>query len=439
MEHIETSESLLSEIQRVKKEAIRKGTLRKEKPLEQITPQETPYKLPNGWTWVRLGDYALKVTDYVASGSFASLKENVLITNEPNYAIMVKTADFANDFTKGLTYTDKQGYEFLSNSNLFGGELILSNIGSIGKVFIVPYLHRPMTLASNTVMVKVTNDELIKYLYYYYRSPLGQRMLRSISSGTSMMKFNKTQLKNTLVPVAPLFEQKHIVSLLEKTEMLIDHLQRQIQTLDTLIKARFVEMFREGVYPHMSLYDVITPGAGLSYGIIVPGDYFKEGCPMIRPSDYQNGKLDLRSVYRVNPEIEAKYSRTRLQGDEILVQVIGQPGQIIPATAECKGMNVTRNLAVVRPNRVIIDRTYLIEYMRTEKAQQYMTGSTKQSTLKQLPLSLLKSLEIPLPPIEQQSAFATFVSQVDISKATIQKALNEAQKILDSLMQQFFG
>ncbi len=53
---------------------------------------------------------------------------------------MVKTADFSNGFTKNLTYTDQHGYEFLSNSNLFGGELILSNIGSIGKVFIVPYL-----------------------------------------------------------------------------------------------------------------------------------------------------------------------------------------------------------------------------------------------------------------------------------------------------------
>ena len=114
----------------------------------------------------RLGDVCEKVTDYVASGSFAALKENVLITNEENYAVMVKTADFANGFTRNLTYTDKYGYDFLRNSNLFGGELILSNIGSIGKVFKVPYLNRPMTLASNTVMIKTETPELTDYLYY---------------------------------------------------------------------------------------------------------------------------------------------------------------------------------------------------------------------------------------------------------------------------------
>ena len=233
--------------------------------------------------------------------------------------------------------------------------------------------------------------------------------------------------------------QKRIVRQLDQVNHVIALRQQELSALDTLIKARFVEMFGKTEYPQMTLYDVIMPGAGLSYGIIVPGDYYKDGCPMIRPSDYQNGKLDLRSVYRVNPEIEAKYSKTRLQGNEILVQVIGQPGQIIPATEECKGMNVTRNLAVIRPNSRIINRIYLVEYMRTDQAQKYMTGSTKQSTLKQLPLSLLKFLVIPIPPIEKQLEFAAFVSQVDKSKVAVQKALDEAQLLFDSLMQQYFG
>lgn len=188
--------SLISKIQSDKQEAIELGVLKKEKKLDDIHKNEIPYSLPDGWEWIRLGDYAFKITDYVASGSFASLKENVLITNEPNYAIMVKTADFSNNFSKNLTYTDEHGYTFLSNSNLFGGELILSNIGSIGKVFIVPNLGVPMTLASNTVMVKMSDKKLIKYLYYFFLSPLGQRTLKNISSGTSMMKFNKMIIRS---------------------------------------------------------------------------------------------------------------------------------------------------------------------------------------------------------------------------------------------------
>ena len=98
---------------------------------------------------------------------------------------------------------------------------------------------------------------------------------------------------------------------------------------------------------------------------------------MVRPSDFKNGKLDLLNVYRVASDIEEKYAKTRLIGDEILVQVIGQPGQVMLATNECKGMNVTRNLAVIRPNHEIINRIYLKEFIEKEDSQQILLKNTK--------------------------------------------------------------
>lgn len=188
--------------------------------------------------YVKLADCCEKITDYVASGSFASLKANVLITNQPNYAIMVKTADFSNGFTKGLTYTDKHGYEFLSNSNLFGGELILSNIGSIGKVFIVPNLHCPMTLASNSIMVKPNKDFSVKYLYYLFSSKYGYNTLLSISSGTSMKKFNKTMLKEVLIQLRTSEEQHRIVHELDDINLAIENKKQVFSSLDELVKSR---------------------------------------------------------------------------------------------------------------------------------------------------------------------------------------------------------
>lgn len=190
--------------------------------------------------YVKLADCCEKITDYVASGSFASLKANVLITNQPNYAIMVKTADFSNGFTKGLTYTDKHGYGFLSNSNLFGGELILSNIGSIGKVFIVPNLHCPMTLASNSIMVKPNKDFSVKYLYYLFSSKYGYNTLLSISAGTSMKKFNKTMLKEVLIQLRTSEEQHKIVHELDDINLAIENKRQVFSSLDELVKSRFI-------------------------------------------------------------------------------------------------------------------------------------------------------------------------------------------------------
>ena len=237
-----TAEELYKQIQAEKQALIKAGKIKKEKPLPEITEDEIPFEIPEGWKWVRLGDYAQKITDQVASGSFASLRENVPSLKEPDYAIMVKTADFSNGFTRNLTYTTQHGYEFLENSNLFGGELILSNIGSIGKCFIVPYLGQKMTLAPNAVMVRLISDEHRDYLYDFILSPLGYAELMSITSGTAMKKFNKTDLKTILIPLPPLGEQKRIVAKIEELLPLIERYEKAWSCLEDFNKRFPVDM-----------------------------------------------------------------------------------------------------------------------------------------------------------------------------------------------------
>ena len=241
----EPASALLERIRADKEELIKQGKIKRDKKESVIFKGvdnsyyrtvgkstdicgDLPFDLPQGWQWTCLGQYCEKVTDQVASGSFASLRENVVSFKEPNYAIMVKTADFSNNFTKNLTYTDKHGYEFLENSNLFGGELILSNIGSIGKIFIVPDLKMKMTLAPNSVMIRLTNNEYRDYLYYFLQSPMGYEELKAISTGVAMLKFNKTDLKTIYIPLPPFAEQKRIVAAIEQTFAQLDSIAENL-------------------------------------------------------------------------------------------------------------------------------------------------------------------------------------------------------------------
>ncbi len=276
-----------------------------------------------------------------------------------------------------------------------------------------------------------------KYLWYGLECKVDE--LNSKGTGSTFKAINKKTLAETEIPLPPLEEQRRIAALLNKVSDLIAKRRAQLDKLDLLVKARFAEMFGKTQYPHTALIKLIVEGAGLSYGIVVPGDNVKDGVPMIRPSDFKNDNLYLEDVYRVAPEIEAKYARTRLIGDEILVQVIGQPGQVMLADIRCKGMNVTRNLAVIRPNCNRINRIYLKIYMQTQEAQAFMLGETKQSTLKQLPLSRLKELEIPVPSMALQEQFAAFVEQTEKSKLTIQRSLDKLETLKKALMQQYFG
>ena len=429
----DTAKELITQIALAKKEAISKGVIREEKNMPPIENKEIPYSLPNGWQWIRLGDYALKVTDYVASGSFASLKENVLITNEPNYAIMVKTADFSNGFTKNLTYTDEHGYEFLSNSNLFGGELILSNIGSIGKVFIVPYLEKPMTLASNTVMVKVTDDSLIKYLYYYFLSPLGQRTLFSISSGTSMMKFNKTQLKNTLVPVAPLEIQQEIVKQIESVSKIIDLRKEELKNLDDLIKARFVELFGEPYsndnnWPMKTFGDICTVRQGLQIPIAKRMTQYEDDCYEYITVAYLHG-------VKQREYIKSPKSTVVCTKDDVLMTRTGNTGMVV---TDVEGV-FHNNFFLIDFDRTKYNKRFLVEYLKLDLIQAEIIKRAGTSTIPDLNHGQFYAISIYEPPIELQNQFEDFVSQVNKSKLAVQKALDKTQVLFDSLMQKYFG
>ncbi len=214
----EPASVLLERIREEKKRLVKEGKLKK-KDLEEtpISEDEKPFDIPESWEWVRIGDYANKVTDFVASGSFATLRENVKYYSNKEYAILVRTKDFQTNFQTDLVYTDKHGYDFLSNSNLHGGELILPNIGaSIGKIFIVPKLDYPMTLAPNTVMIRFYWEEQRDWVYTLFRSALGKALLNEISSSTAQGKFNKTDFKKLVLPLPPLAEQKRIVAKIEE-------------------------------------------------------------------------------------------------------------------------------------------------------------------------------------------------------------------------------
>ena len=152
------------------------------------------------------------VTDFVANGSFKSLNENVTYQSQKDYARLIRLVDYNNKFSEhNSIYVTEKSYKFLQKSKLFGGEIIISNVGAnLGTVFKCPKLDTPMTLGPNAIMIKSKiNDD---YLYYYFCSEAGQKNLLSLVSGSAMPKFNKTDFKKLLVPVPNGDIQQHIVN-----------------------------------------------------------------------------------------------------------------------------------------------------------------------------------------------------------------------------------
>ena len=169
---------------------------------ESVVRQPSEFgQIPENFSIVKVGSLKMLVTDYVANGSFASLKENVTLYQEPNYAYFIRNTDLKSGSFE--VFVDQHSYEFLSKSTLYGGEIIISNVGDVGSVFLCPKLDGPMTLGNNIIMLRPEDDSLRYYLYIWFKHLQGQAIIQGIKGGSAQPKFNKTDFKNTSILLPP--------------------------------------------------------------------------------------------------------------------------------------------------------------------------------------------------------------------------------------------
>lgn len=196
----------------------------------------------------KIKNVANLVTDYVANGSFKSLKENVLVNEQPDFAVLIRLVDYNNNFNGPFKYIDEKSYNFLSKTKLFGGEIIISNVGAnVGTVFKAPFLKCNMTLAPNSILVKFNGDN--DYFYYYFKSKFGQHKLKSILSGSAQPKFNKTDFKNLEIEVPDEYNQHKIGKSLKIIDSKIEINKKIIANLEEISQTLFKRWFVDFEFP----------------------------------------------------------------------------------------------------------------------------------------------------------------------------------------------
>ncbi len=315
------------------------------------------------------------------------------------------------------------------------GDVLISWSASLGV-----YVWDKGKALLNQHIFKVVFDKCeVNREYFVYAVRYKLKEMESKTHGATMKHIVKKDFDNTLIPFPTLEEQENIANLLDKISTIILVRQQQLQKLDELVKARFVEMFGDDKYSKMPLINLITEGAGLSYGIVQPGDSGTGDMGVLRPVDMVNGEISTHSIKYIDRSIGASFKKTELVGDELLITVRGTTGVTALTDSRFKNMNVTRGIAVIRYDRRKINPIYLNAFLNTDESQQYIQEHTRGATLQQINLSDLRVHMSPVPPIELQEKLADFIQQVDKSKVAVQKSLDEAQLLFDSLMQQYFG
>lgn len=277
---------------------------------------------------------------------------------------------------------------------------------------------------------------LPKYLYYFCLRYDFERLNKAVT----IPSLTKADLLKIEIELPKLSVQRDVISRLESIERIISIRKHQLSTLDTLIKARFVEIFgSQENNPLQFDAGTLKDVADIYLGLTHTPTYVTEGKPFLSVRDISSGRIDFTNChYITEEEFTSLPNGARPKVNDILfcrVGTIGKPVIIPDGTPEF-GSFVS--IGFLRKKNIVVNE-YLKSWMEDSYFMKQVYDNVAGASQINLNTGWLKNFRILIPPIELQRQFASFVSQVDKSKAVVQAALDKAQLLFDSLMQQYFG
>ena len=339
---------------------------------------------------------------------------------------------------------DRMGYAGITDIGKYesyvleDGDLLMSHINSVqylGRT--VLYKKQPGEViihGMNLLGLKANRNIIMpEYARYCFYSPSFRDQLAKVTKkSVNQASFTVSDLKKIVIKVPLLSEQNRTVEILDKTNRLLCHRRDEIQKLDDLIKARFIEMF-DNKYPTVVLGDVIKTTSGGTPSKAHPEYYDGGTIPWLSSGEINAGVITSVKNY-ITEEGMRKSSAKMIPKDSVVVAMYG-------ATAGVTGIlkiETTTNQAVcsLLPTQQFIPE-YL--YYAVASKKDWMISQCQGGGQPNISQGIIKSMELIDAPLYEQGKFAEFVQQVDKTKAAVQKSLDEAQLLFDSLMQQYFG
>ena len=292
----------------------------------------------------------------------------------------------------------------------------------------------------------VNMDKVIPlYLELALRSPRSIEYYKSKLRGTTARRRSITDSEFCAMQIncPDLREQERIIEIITKAKDIAVKRQQELDTLDELIKARFVEMFGDPEtnpmeWEQMTLNDVCSSVVRGPFGSALKKEFFVEPGEDTYKVYEQKHAIQKSSdigTYYITADKYNELKRFECLPGDILMSCSGTMGELYQLPEGCERGVINQALCKFTLNEKILPICFL-EYMRQTIGNLETKGSGIQNIAA---VSYVKAMTINVPPIEVQAQFVRFFEQVDKSKVAVKKALDEAQLLFDSLMQEYFG
>ena len=291
---------------------------------------------------------------------------------------------------------------------------------------------------NNAMGIKANNDVLDTLYFYYFMCNVD---LQHYCESTTVPSVRKTRIAEIDIPLPPLDEQRKIAAVLDKISNLIAKRRQQLDKLDEMVKARFVEMFGDPVsnpnqWKKVLLSDLADVRIGPFGSLLHKEDYITGGHPLVNPSHIWGDKIVVDTKLSVSEQKYAELEPYHLKVGDVVMGRRGEMGRC--AVVQNDGLLCgTGSLIISTHGEVTADYIQkIISFPTFKKAIEDMAVG---QTMPNLNVSIVSNFQIIKPPLETQESYYTFVNQTEKTKATISYSLEKLETLKKALMQDFFG
>ncbi|VOO71288.1 type I RM modification enzyme [Streptococcus pneumoniae] len=291
----------------------------------------------------------------------------------------------------------------------------------------------------NQHIFKVVFDKIdIDKSYFKYVVEKGLQDAVKHTHGSTMKHLTKKYFDNIMVSYTNLGEQQRIASELDLLSKLILRRQEQLEELNLLVKSRFNEMFGENkIFESIdNLFDIIDGDRGKNYP---KSDelFSEEYCLFLNTKNVTKNGFSFDTKQFITKTKDKLLRKGKLERYDIVLTTRGTVGNVAyyDELIKYKHLRINSGMVILRPKTPNLNQKFIIHVLRNNNYSRVISGSAQP----QLPITKLKKILLPLPPLALQNEFADFVALVDKSQLAIQKSLEELETLKKSLMQEYFG
>jgi type I restriction enzyme S subunit len=398
----------------------------------------------DGWEVRALAD----VCDVFADGDWVESKDQ-----SPVGIRLVQTGNIGGglfkDRAEKARYVSEDTFTRLRCTEIFAGDCLISRLPDpVGRSCLLPETgSRTITAVDCTIARFNPRWLLPEFFNYVSQSDDYLKAVDAETTGTTRKRISRNRLGKVKIPVPPLAEQKRIVGILDEAFASIAtakaNADKNLQNARALFESRLQSVFVQragGWNDYRRLADLTDSDSPITYGVVKPGD---EGdVVFVRGGDLARGRIlvgQLRTITRV---VSDQYRRTLLRGGEVLVSLVGQPGQVAVVPSELAGANIARQVGLLRLSPRM-NAEFVRLFLQSPVGQSALGARQSGSVQQVINLGELRQVLVPTPPQEVQAAVVRdlrlFAERAQRLESNCSRKLAALEELKKSLLHRAFA